>query len=583
MSISKTKLYEILYLDKVGYLIPFIFVFLGTATYLGYKLPIATANLFEVYGDKEKFLAAIQLLAIIYLSQYLNRVFYQLSINKFIQYSLLGIRKYCYESWMSSLEAQRSNVKTKEFPLGEVMARIMNDSEAIRELVTSGFFGIIIDVFFIGSCLVSFITLDSFSGSYLILSEVLAIALLVYASRYMANAFLKVRKEVGILSRSVANITGGFAQNYFNTSEQYAKKKIEYSFRNFLKEQLKANIYDAGYYSVAESLYPLFLALVGVVFSFSSLVKGAVVIALIDLIQRSIGPIKDITGKLSNIQRAYSGFIRIQEFSRYLQEGQSSVLKDKIINIELAEFEIVIDHFVYPKREGESQFELQGIKLQGQRGELIGIVGLSGSGKSTLLKILSCELLADKGYFSLRDINDQVLKFDFTDPLSIQSYREQISLVSQDSHVFTKSFKFNITMGFNDDQKFEKFWKKILLDIPYFKTWQIKPDDILNPSDLSMGQKQLISALRACYLKKPIVLFDEISSGLDSSLETSLRTLVLMVQKQSLTIIVAHRLETIIAADQIIIMDNGALVAQGSHKSLMTNSALYQKFIEHLN
>src|SRR5690606_32835688 len=99
----------------------------------------------------------------------------------------------------------------------------------------------------------------------------------------------------------------------------------------------------------------------------------------------------------------------------------------------------------------------------------------------------------------------------------------------------------------------------------------------------SLGQKQLLSALRSCFLKKPIVLFDEISSGLDSELEKALRKVVLMIQENSLTFIVAHRLETIIEADKIIVLENGRLIDSGIHSDLMQRSHVYQEFISELS
>ena len=121
-----------------------------------------------------------------------------------------------------------------------------------------------------------------------------------------------------------------------------------------------------------------------------------------------------------------------------------------------------------------------------------------------------------------------------------------------------------------------------IYEISYLKNWSVRPDTIINPKLLSLGQKQLISALRSCYLTKPIVLFDEISSGLDSDLELALRKLVLLIQKKSLTLIVAHRIETIVNADKILVMNQGQLQSVGTHQQLVKNSAVYQDFISQL-
>ena len=107
------------------------------------------------------------------------------------------------------------------------------------------------------------------------------------------------------------------------------------------------------------------------------------------------------------------------------------------------------------------------------------------------------------------------------------------------------------------------------LIFPYLKTLGLRPLEKIQPTKLSLGQKQLLAGVRACYLKKNVVFFDEISSALDSELEFALRKCILIIQEFSLTIIVAHRVETIIAADKILVMEKGRLIQSGSHKELL--------------
>ena len=120
-------------------------------------------------------------------------------------------------------------------------------------------------------------------------------------------------------------------------------------------------------------------------------------------------------------------------------------------------------------------------------------------------------------------------------------------------------------------------------NINYLKKWNLAAQDKINPQILSPGQKQLLSSIRACYLKKTIVLLDEISSALDSELELALREVIYLIQKQSLVMIVAHRIETVIKADKILVIDNGRLVGLGKHDFLMKSFPPYKKFIEELS
>ena len=123
------------------------------------------------------------------------------------------------------------------------------------------------------------------------------------------------------------------------------------------------------------------------------------------------------------------------------------------------------------------------------------------------------------------------------------------------------------------------FFDWIKSKISYFSTWKISLQTIIDPRTLSMGQKQLISAIRSCYLKKKIVLFDEISSGMDSQLEEAISKVLLIVQKNSLTFIVAHRLETVVKSDKILVMDKGSIVSIGNHNQLKENSILYKNLL----
>jgi ATP-binding cassette subfamily B multidrug efflux pump len=128
----------------------------------------------------------------------------------------------------------------------------------------------------------------------------------------------------------------------------------------------------------------------------------------------------------------------------------------------------------------------------------------------------------------------------------------------------------------------KEFWESVKKEIPYIKNWGLELEDHVDTKGISMGQKQLLSALRSCFLQKPVVLFDEISSGMDSEVELALRKMVLLIQKYSLTFIVAHRIETITSADQILVMDAGRIIARGSHQELCQSSKKYQEFINEL-
>lgn len=586
MSISKSSWSNYLYLPQQKKLIILIFIALAGSAYLGYLTPKLIRDLYVNYESDTLFIPSLWNLGFLFVFEYLAQVVYQVSLTKYVQHILQHIRSKSFSNWIRSYESVGiGKFGDTKYPLGEVLSRILSDTEAVIEMVSSGSFKIFIDFTYIISCLISFIALNTTSGISLIVAEVLACILLMIGSKKMGAVYSEVRKSMGMMSRVVANITAGFRFTYYTPNKEYASNRSYDSFEDFLKKQLKANIWDAGYFSIAESLFPLLLVVLVLIFPYSNIIEMATLAAIIDLIQRSISPIKEVASKISSIQRAKSGLIRIQEFNNDIEKLPKIHFDEEYEKVKLKKIRVSVSNFTYPEKikdETRSSFSLENISFQAEAGDLIGIVGLSGSGKSTLLKILATDILAKDSLIELVDTNDKVLEFSLNHIESIDTYKRQVSIVSQESHVFTESLKFNITLSVEENVEFETFWDNVISDIPYIKHWGITPSSLINPKELSLGQKQLLSALRSCFLTKPIVLFDEISSGLDSELEEALRKLVLIIQKKSLTIIVAHRIETIVKADEIIVMDKGRIEAKGKHHYLIENSATYQEFIDQL-
>ncbi len=587
MLTSKTKWSRFFLFEGANKFLAFIFVCLILSSILGALTPRLVGDLARNYDDTQKYYQSIYYLLALFLGAYVNRGLYQLCVNKFVKLLVQNVRGQTFQKWILSYDVQTQDNHVREkYPQGEVLARVISDTEAIRELITSGTFGIIIDLFFVISCLISFIGVNLIAGSVLTITEIVAACLLIYGSKYMRGIFMKVRKARGEVFKTVANVVGGLKEVYYTDHAKYASKKGEVVFDDFLFKQLKSNFWDASYYSLAESLYPILLALVVLIFPYSQITEAAVIFIIVDLIQRSINPVKDIASKVSNVQSALTGVQRVDEFLKDLESSPSAHMKMEIKPVDFKKMEVSIPFYEYPKSGGkEEPFAIRDVVFSGQRGELIGIAGLSGCGKSTILNIVAGNVIPEDVSIELfcGDKKEDHIIYtgkDFDEDLH---YREQVGIVSQDSHIFSESLMFNITMEQENSERFENFWSWVFEKIPYLQHWGIGPLDILDQNALSLGQKQLIAAIRSCYLKKTVVLFDEISSGLDSELESALREMVLLVQEFSLTIIVPHRLETIISSDKIIIMDAGKVSAIGKHEALIQSSDIYKEFMTELS
>ncbi|MCB9091029.1 MAG: ABC transporter ATP-binding protein [Halobacteriovoraceae bacterium] len=591
MNFFNTKWLVYLKLRENKWFVILIGFFLGLSSLVGYLVPQAISKIYEQYNNEQFFWEVLIFATKIFVVQYVVSLSYQLTMSKYIQRLLSMLRDDLFENWIYS----HDRIFTKKvkfsaqdkYTLGEFQARLMNDTEAIRDLITTGSLTIFIDVFFVLSCMVSFFKINKFYGITLFLAEISICLLLIWSSRLMAYYFKKVRKVTGELSRVLANLARGFRQLFYTRHDSFPLKSSLPTFDRFLSFQLKANFWDASYYSFAESLFPVLLAMVVVVFPFSKIAQVAVLATLIDLIQRSIRPIKDIASKISSIQRAFTGINRIVELEADLEryDFRPGDSKEDLLHFNSIEF--LIEGFRYPqlgKKQNSLSFELKKFKLNLSKGQRLGIVGQSGSGKSTVLKILSNEIFTDTFKLSFFENNEKLVTYSGNSLDEISIFRRYICLISQDSYVFSDTLKFNITLDNNvDGEKFTQFWAKISEQIPYIKKWGIKPDETINPVKISLGQKQLISALRYCFNEKPIVLFDEVSSALDGELEEALSQFIRLIQEKVMMIIVAHRLETIIDCDSIIFLDNGDQVACDTHRNLFDNYPKYQTFFHQMS
>ena len=227
------------------------------------------------------------------------------------------------------------------------------------------------------------------------------------------------------------------------------------------------------------------------------------------------------------------------------------------------------------KYEANEKNVLNNINLEFEGGKMTALVGHSGSGKSTILNLIPRFYQPEKGDISI----DNQSIFD----TKIISLREQISLVSQETTLFDDTIKNNIKYA-NEDASDEEIKKVAILSNSddFIQKLPNKYETLIgeNGVRLSGGEKQRISIARAMIKKSSIILLDEATSSLDSETENKIQEALQKLTKGKTTIVSAHRLSTILNANNIYLIDNGKVIENGKHQDLLYKSIMYKNFYE---
>ena len=448
-------------------------------------------------------------------------------------------------------------------PIGQLVTRAVGDVETIATVYTDGFlmvFGDILRILFV-------LVMMYQTNENLTYISLIILPLMVFSTRFfqkrLKKAFGDERTWTAHQNSFVQErLTGMQIIQVFNREEQEFKKFEEIN--KTLKSALLRTVFIFSlFFPVVELISSVFIGFILFYGGYITISAG-VVIAFIQYISMLIRPLRQIADRFNNIQRGIVGAERVLGLidEDFALPNNGTVTKNHFEG--KIEFKNV--HFSYD----EKQEVLKGISFTVNPGENVAIVGATGAGKSTIISLIT----------RLYDINSGKILIDNVDlkDYELYNFRSHIGVVLQDVFLFHGSIAENLAFG-DDTISLDKI-KKAAEEIEVDEFIQQLPggyDYVVSErgSSISLGQRQLLSFLRA-YLSDPkILILDEATSSVDLESEKLIQKATEKITKDRTSIIIAHRLSTIEKADKIIVMDQGIIVEEGPHTELLQKNGYY--------
>jgi len=493
-------------------------------------------------------------------------VFAETILNFFLVYFSNYISQNVIRDIRERLYAKLIYFKTSFFdktPIGQLVTRAVGDVETIATVYTDGFLMVFGDILRIAFVLVMMFS-TNVHLSYITLA---ILPLMVVITRFFQK---RLKKAFGDERTWTANQNSFVQERLAGMSIIQVFNRQEAEFKKFddinitLKSALLRTVFIFSlFFPVVELISSLFIGFILFYGGYITISAG-VVIAFIQYISMLIRPLRQIADRFNNIQRGIVGAERVLGVmdEDYAMPNTGTVKKDHFDG--KIEFEKV--HFAYD----EKQEVLKGIDFKVNPGETVAIVGATGAGKSTIISLIT----------RLYDINSGNIRIDDVDLKDYELYnlRSHIGVVLQDVFLFHGSIFENLAFGDESItlEKIKAGAKEIEVD-QFIEQLPGGYDFVVSErgSSISLGQRQLLSFLRA-YLSDPkILILDEATSSIDHESEKLIQRATEKITKNRTSIIIAHRLSTIEKADKIIVMEHGKIVEEGKHLELLEKNGYY--------
>ncbi|MEC1634526.1 ABC transporter ATP-binding protein [Bacillus mojavensis] len=536
-------------------------------TLVSLLIPLLTKQLVDGFSMSALSGTQIGLIALVFLIQAALSAYATYALNYSGQKIISGLRDLL---WKKLIKLPVSYFDTNAS--GETVSRVTNDTMVVKELITSHISGFITGIIsVIGSLTILFIM--NWKLTLLVLVVVpLAALILVPIGQKMFSISRETQDETarftGVLNQILPEIRLVKASNAEEVEYRRGKLGISSLFQLGVREAKVQSLVGPLISLVLMAALVAVIGYGGMQVSSGELTAGALVAFILYLFQ-IIMPMGQITTFFTQLQKSIGATERMIEI--LAEEEEDTVTGNQIDNAHLP---IRLDHVSFGYN--AEQLILKDISAVIEAGKVTAIVGPSGGGKTTLFKLLERFYSPTEGTIRLGD--------EPVDTYSLESWRQHIGYVSQESPLMSGTIRDNICYGLErevTDADIEKaaemaYALNFIQELPNQLDTEVGERGIM----LSGGQRQRIAIARALLRDPSILMLDEATSSLDSQSEKSVQQALEVLMEGRTTIVIAHRLSTVVDADQLLFVEKGEITGRGTHHELMASHDLYRDFAE---
>ena len=458
-----------------------------------------------------------------------------------------------------------------ENKVGESSSRLVNDTGIIKDLLASQFPNFITGAIQLLFSLIILVVMDWQMATLMFTVVPIVVIILLPVGRIMVRLGRKLQSATaefnGAVSEKLSEVRLIKSSNGEECEQEAGNKMIQRIFG--------IGVLDARVEAVLQPIImTLMMAAFAGILAFGiirvgqgSLTSGSLVAFLLYLFN-VIAPVANFATFFSQIQKALGSTERIQAILKIKPEQNLSHQSCDLTNKTLTAQKV---SFSYKKGEPV----LQSISFTAKPNSVIAFVGPSGGGKSTIFSLLERFYQPASGQFTIAGQNIQ--------DIDLVNWRNQIGYVSQNSAIFSGTIRDNLVYGLNQKLTDDELWHGLALAYAdhFVRAFpdQMETEIGERGIKLSGGQKQRLAIARAFLRNPKILMLDEATASLDSESEGKVQQALdkLMVNRN--TLVIAHRLATIVNADQIYFVEHGRVTGHGTHHELMQNHSLYARYV----